>query len=60
MNKNEEQPHAMEYAFQNAKRCGVKTRNGSPCKAPIAHGKARCRMHGGAIGSGRQKEIKMP
>lgn len=33
-------------------RCGAKTRSGAPCRAPAAQGKARCRMHGGAQGSG--------
>ena len=33
-------------------RCGARTRRGSPCRAPIVTGKARCRMHGGAEGSG--------
>lgn len=33
-------------------RCGAKTRRGSPCRAPIVAGKTRCRMHGGAEGSG--------
>lgn len=33
-------------------RCGARTRRGTPCKAPAVAGKARCRMHGGATGSG--------
>lgn len=33
-------------------RCGARTRRGSPCRAPIVAGKTRCRMHGGAEGSG--------
>jgi len=33
-------------------RCGAKTRSGSACRSPAAHGKKRCRMHGGAQGSG--------
>jgi hypothetical protein len=28
-------------------RCGATTRNGGRCRAPAAHGKTRCRMHGG-------------
>jgi len=36
-------------------RCGAKTRRGSPCKAPAVQGKKRCRMHGGAPGSGAPK-----
>ena len=35
-----------------APRCGAQTRRGTPCKAPAANGKGRCRMHGGAKGSG--------
>jgi uncharacterized protein YjcR len=33
-------------------RCGAKTRSGAACRAPAVKGKARCRMHGGATGSG--------
>ena len=33
-------------------RCGARTRKGTPCEAPAVAGKARCRMHGGAAGSG--------
>ena len=33
-------------------RCGAKTRSDSACRAPAVHGKRRCRMHGGAPGSG--------
>jgi hypothetical protein len=33
-------------------RCGAKTRSGKPCKSPAVSGKERCRMHGGAPGSG--------
>jgi len=29
-------------------RCGAKTRQGQPCKAPAVRGRKRCRMHGGA------------
>ena len=35
-----------------SRRCGAKTRSGRPCKSPAVQGKARCRMHGGAAGSG--------
>jgi len=41
-----------------AARCGAKTRKGSPCQAPAVAGKARCRMHGGAKGSGAPKGNK--
>jgi len=33
-------------------RCGAKTRAGTPCMSPAVTGKKRCRMHGGASGSG--------
>jgi glucans biosynthesis protein len=33
-------------------RCGAKTRCDGACRAPAVHGKTRCRMHGGAEGSG--------
>jgi uncharacterized protein YjcR len=33
-------------------RCGARTRSGQSCRSPAVHGKKRCRMHGGAKGSG--------
>ena len=33
-------------------RCCARTRSGTTCRAPVVHGKTRCRMHGGAAGSG--------
>jgi hypothetical protein len=36
-------------------RCGAKTRKGSPCRQAATAGKRRCRMHGGAPGSGAPK-----
>lgn len=33
-------------------RCGAKTRADGACRAPAVRGKRRCRMHGGAAGSG--------
>ena len=39
-------------AMHSSPRCGARTRCGSPCKAPAVRGKARCRKHGGAKGSG--------
>ena len=38
--------------MQKSLRCGAKTRKASPCAAPAVSGKARCRMHGGAAGTG--------
>ncbi len=39
-----------------APRCGAKTRSGKPCRSPAVRGKARCRMHGGAKGSGAPRD----
>jgi hypothetical protein len=36
-------------------RCGARTRRGTLCRAPAVFGKRRCRMHGGAKGSGAPK-----
>jgi len=36
-------------------RCGAKTRRSTACMAPAVKGKRRCRMHGGAPGSGAPK-----
>ncbi|WP_283806316.1 HGGxSTG domain-containing protein [Bradyrhizobium sp. DOA1] len=38
--------------MQSSPRCGARTRGGTICRAPALHGKARCRMHGGARRSG--------
>jgi len=38
--------------MQASRRCGAKTRSGTACSSPAVHGKKRCRMHGGAPGSG--------
>jgi hypothetical protein len=37
-------------------RCGARTRSGGPCRSPAVSGKKRCRMHGGAPGSGAPKQ----
>jgi hypothetical protein len=39
----------------HAPRCGARTRAGTPCQSLAVDGKARCRMHGGAKGSGAPK-----
>jgi hypothetical protein len=39
-------------AMLSSPRCGAKTRSGTPCQSPAVAGKKRCRMHGGAPGSG--------
>ena len=33
-------------------RCGARIRAGGSCRSPAVRGKKRCRMHGGAPGSG--------
>lgn len=38
-----------------ARRCGAKTRSGGRCRSAAIAGKKRCRMHGGAHGSGGQR-----
>src|SRR5215510_4824629 len=35
-----------------APQCGARTRRGTACKAKAANSKGRCRLHGGAVGSG--------
>ena len=39
-------------AMAASPRCGAATRRGLACRAPAMCGKLRCRMHGGAPGSG--------
>jgi hypothetical protein len=38
--------------LRQAPQCGAKTRRGTVCRAKAANGKGRCRLHGGALGSG--------
>ncbi|HFF3338160.1 HGGxSTG domain-containing protein [Legionella pneumophila subsp. fraseri] len=40
------------YPFLKSPRCGAKTRKATTCQAPAVRNKKRCRMHGGARGSG--------
>ena len=42
-------------AASQSVRCGAKTRSGAPCKSAPVTGRRRCRMHGGADGSGAPK-----
>src|SRR5260370_30464001 len=37
--------------FQTARQCGARTKSGQPCRSPATK-KGRCRLHGGASGSG--------
>lgn len=39
-------------AMHQSLRCGARTRKGGLCQSPAVKGKVRCRMHGGAEGSG--------
>ena len=41
--------------LRQAPRCGARTRSGRPCQSPAVTGRRRCRMHGGAPGSGGPK-----
>ena len=41
-----------------SRRCGARTRGGGKCRAPAVQRKKRCRMHGGAAGSGAPKGNK--
>jgi len=41
--------------LRSAPRCSARTRRGGSCNAPAVSGKGRCRMHGGAKGSGAPK-----
>jgi uncharacterized protein YjcR len=45
-------------AMLSSLRCGAKNRRGAPCRSPVVNGKKRCRMHGGAKGSGAPKGNK--
>ena len=42
----------------SSQRCGAKTRSGTPCRSPAVQGRKRCRMHGGAPGSGAPRGNK--
>jgi hypothetical protein len=44
--------------LRSAARCGAKTRSGKPCQAPVVAGRTRCRMHGGAKGSGGPRGMR--
>ena len=45
---------AMDKAHA-APRCLARTRKGTECQCPAIRGKKRCRIHGGAKGSGAPK-----
>lgn len=45
-------PQKQKIAAHAAARCLAKTRRGLACQQAAVRGKRRCRMHGGAVGSG--------
>ena len=44
--------HSQPWPMHLSPRCGARTRCDSPCRSPAVTGRRRCRMHGGAKGSG--------
>jgi hypothetical protein len=50
--KSANNPIQKNLPMHLAPRCGARTRKGTPCQSPAAGGRKRCRMHGGAKGSG--------
>jgi hypothetical protein len=48
---NVEKRRQQPVQFQKARQCGARTRSGKPCRSPATK-KGRCRLHGGASGSG--------
>src|ERR1700731_4841843 len=59
MTKTEDKPMHLKTGepsrLRRSPRCGARTRSGTPCQSPAVAGKTRCRMHGGAAGSGAPK-----
>lgn len=53
--KFEINPMHKGYKYMLSPRCGAKTRKHTSCLSPAVNGKNRCRMHGGAKGSGAPK-----
>lgn len=53
MNRNIGPMHGFD-SLEDPQTCGAKTRSGAPCRNHPVTGKRRCRMHGGAKGSGGQ------
>jgi glucans biosynthesis protein len=48
-------PTQVPSQLRQIPRFGAKTRSGRPCRSPAVTGRRRCRMHGGAPGSGGPK-----
>src|SRR3979411_1942609 len=59
MTKTEDNPPHLQprepSRLRQAPRCLAQTRRGTACQSPAVAGKTRCRMHGGAAGSGAPK-----
>jgi hypothetical protein len=59
MTKTEDNPMHLKTRepsrLRQAPRCLAQARRGRPCQSPAVAGKTRCRMHGGAAGSGAPK-----
>jgi hypothetical protein len=36
-----------DFTDRQARRCGARTRGGTPCQRPAIRGRKRCRLHGG-------------
>ena len=51
MERNTREPESLRLT----PRCGAKRRDGLPCQKPPAKDRTRCRLHGGAQGSGAPK-----
>ncbi len=45
-------PQNVPKQLAAVERCGARTRAGASCQQPRVAGRARCRLHGGAPGSG--------
>ncbi|WP_313901502.1 HGGxSTG domain-containing protein [Methylobacterium sp. J-070] len=53
MEANPMHPQSREPShLRLSRRCCARTRHGMACQSPAISGKMRCRMHGGAMGSG--------
>ena len=50
--KRRNNPTHQPSRMSRAPRCHARTRSGKPCRSPAVKGKRRCRMHGGAAGTG--------
>ena len=54
MNEHEQRPRLLRNRFGpdwSGRRCGARTRAGTPCQNPCIAGRPRCRLHGGNGGA---------